>query len=85
MRPSVFSLLAGIAALARAEPLGDSDEGSAASTGVSTEAQPFPPMVELTQANWNDEVNKTRWLMVKHFRYVKLVLHLSDHHSLNVE
>ncbi|KAG5955993.1 hypothetical protein E4U58_006804 [Claviceps cyperi] len=67
MKLSVLSLLASALALARAEPLGDedTDEDVAASTVFNSKT--VPPLLELTATNWNDEVNKTKWLLVKNY------------------
>ncbi|KAK2606071.1 hypothetical protein QQS21_003466 [Conoideocrella luteorostrata] len=67
MRPSVLSLLAGAWALVRAEPLGDSETDKDASKGTTFNSKPVPPLLELTASNWKDEVNKTKWLLVKHY------------------
>jgi len=69
MKLSVLSILASAFALAGAEPLGDSDADNSASKGTVFNSKPVPPLLELTPANWNDEVNKTKWLLVKNFRY----------------
>lgn len=72
MRLSILSLLAGAAALARAEPLGDGSAEKEADKGTTFNHKTVPPLLELSPSNWNEQVNKTRWLMVKHFRYEKM-------------
>ncbi|KAG5928307.1 hypothetical protein E4U53_002698 [Claviceps sorghi] len=67
MQLSVLPILASAFALARAEPLGDSDAEQSASPGTVFNSKPVPPLLELTPKNWNDEVNKTKWLLVKNF------------------
>ena len=69
MRLSLLSLMAGAAALVRAEPLGDSDTDKDAAKPTTFDNKPVPPLMELTPSTWADEVNKTRWLLVKHFRF----------------
>ncbi|KAG6023946.1 hypothetical protein E4U41_001901 [Claviceps citrina] len=67
MKLSVLSLLASALALARAEPLGDSTADKSAAEATVFNSKTVPPLLELTPTNWKDEVNKTRWLVVKHY------------------
>ncbi|KAG6001492.1 hypothetical protein E4U54_001076 [Claviceps lovelessii] len=69
MKLSVLSVLASALALAGAKPLGDgdSDVKKSAPKGTVFNSKRVPPLLELTPANWKDEVNKTKWLLVKNF------------------
>ncbi|QPG94813.1 hypothetical protein C2857_007043 [Epichloe festucae Fl1] len=67
MRLSVLALLASALALARAESLGESDTDESAPKSTTFNSQTVPPLLELTPQNWKDEVNKTKWLMVKFY------------------
>ncbi|KAG6022188.1 hypothetical protein E4U19_005198 [Claviceps sp. Clav32 group G5] len=67
MKLSVFSLLASALALARAEPLGDEDADKDVAASTVFNSKTVPPLLELTATNWNDEVNKTKWLLVKNY------------------
>ncbi|KAG5982638.1 hypothetical protein E4U55_001618 [Claviceps digitariae] len=67
MKLTVLSILASALALARAKPLGDSDTDKSAPQGTVFNSKTVPPLLELTPTNWNDEVNKTKWLLVKNF------------------
>jgi protein disulfide-isomerase len=69
MRLSILSLLAGAAALVAAEALGDSNTDKDAAKDTTFDSKPVPPLIELTPSNWAEQVNKTRWFLVKHFRY----------------
>ncbi|GAO16588.1 hypothetical protein UVI_02019740 [Ustilaginoidea virens] len=66
MRLSAWSLLASAAALVRAKE--NSDANKSVSQGTVFDLKPVPPLLELSPANWNDEVNKTTWLIVKNYR-----------------
>ncbi|KAG6091411.1 hypothetical protein E4U30_006999 [Claviceps sp. LM220 group G6] len=67
MKLSVLSLLASALALARAEPLGDEDADKDVAASTVFNSKTVPPLLELTATNWNDEVNKTKWLLVKNY------------------
>jgi protein disulfide-isomerase len=62
MRPSVFALL-GAAALAQAATTKKKQVLPTVFNGVTV-----PPMIELTPTNWETEIAKSRWLMIKHYR-----------------
>lgn len=64
MRPS-FAFLAGAAALALAEP----KDKSSASKGTEFNGVAVPPLLELTPANFAEELKKSKHLVVKHYRY----------------
>lgn len=66
MRATIFSLLTGAVALVRSEPVGSLENDETESTTFNSIT--VPPLFELTPSNWAEEVNKTRWLVVKHYR-----------------
>lgn len=67
MRPNALTLLAGVAALGRAQTLGESDPNK---EGTTFNSVAVPPLLELTPSNWETEAKQSRWLLVKHYRYV---------------
>lgn len=70
MRLSPFALLAGAAALTRAQSLNKEAMNSKKATtfnGVTV-----PPLLEITPSNFEDELKQTKYLMVKHYRYAQL-------------
>lgn len=69
MRPNAFALLAGAAALVHAQDLTD-EEFQEPTEPTTFNQVKVPLLVELTPSNWNDEINKTRWMLVKHYRCV---------------
>lgn len=67
MRLSPLALLAGIPVLSRAQSLDpDAINSKKATTfnGVTV-----PPLLEITPSNFEEELKKTKLLMVKHYRY----------------
>lgn len=69
MRSSILSLLASALTLVGAEASGASETEKDAVQSTIFNNQTVPPLVELTPSNWADEVKKSKWLLVKHFRY----------------
>lgn len=68
MRLSPLALFAGAAALVRGQSLDPNTLSSKKSTvfnGVTV-----PPPLELTPANFKEEITKTRFLMIKFYRYL---------------
>jgi protein disulfide-isomerase len=67
MRLSPFALLAGVSALARAQSL-DKDavpnKENTVFNGISV-----PPLLELTPATFDAELKRSKFMMVKHYRY----------------
>jgi protein disulfide-isomerase len=61
MRPSVFALF-GAAALAQAATTKKKQALPTVFNDVTV-----PPMIELTPSNWETEIAKSRWLMIKHY------------------
>lgn len=59
------ALLAGAVALSHGQAL---EKESNPNLFTKFDGQDVPPLIELTPSNWADEVNKTRHLMVKHYR-----------------
>lgn len=73
MRLSVLALLASALALARAGSLDEFDTDESAPKSTTFNSQTVPPLLDLTPQNWKDEVNKTKWLMVKFYRYTDMM------------
>ncbi|KYK59435.1 Thioredoxin-like fold protein [Drechmeria coniospora] len=64
MRPNALALLAGVAALGRAQSSAVPEakkEGAALSSGT------VPPLLELTPSTWEEESKRSRWLLIKHY------------------
>jgi protein disulfide-isomerase len=70
MRLLSLALLAGAAVLGRAQKL--SLENDPKKENTYFDGQRVPPLLELTPTNWDEEVNQTRFLMIKHYRYGSL-------------
>lgn len=70
MRFSPFALLAGAVALASAETLSEKEEISKKDTTTS-DGLAVPALLELTPTNWQTELKKSKFIMIKHFRYVE--------------
>ncbi|PNY26060.1 Uncharacterized protein TCAP_04004 [Tolypocladium capitatum] len=64
MRPNALALLAGVAALGRAQSLGDRDPNK---EGTTFNSVAVPPLLELTPSNWETESRQSRWLLVKYY------------------
>ena len=69
MRAGILAFLACAVAFARADAISDTEAEDDVVASTKFNGQTVPPLLELTPDNWNDEVNKTRWLMIKHYRY----------------
>lgn len=70
MRLTPFTLLSGFAAfglLGSAAAADDEDSKAPANTYFDSVA--VPPLIDLTPDNWEKEVGKSKWLLVKHYRY----------------
>lgn len=67
MRLSPFAFLAGAAALVRGQSL-DENYVTTKKPTVFNDVT-VPPLLELTPLNFEEEVTKTKYLMVKHYRY----------------
>ncbi|KAH8173086.1 thioredoxin domain-containing protein [Sarocladium implicatum] len=65
MRFLSLALLAGAALLGRAQKMSLEDDPKKENTYF--DAKRVPPLLELTPSNWEEEVNQTKFLMVKHY------------------
>ncbi|KAF7558730.1 hypothetical protein G7046_g5431 [Stylonectria norvegica] len=65
MRLSPLAILAGASALARAQSLSEVTDSKIPSTTFNSIN--VPPLLELTPANWESEINQTQWLLIKHY------------------
>jgi protein disulfide-isomerase len=63
MRLSPLAILAGVAARGLAEEETNPVKPS------TFNGKTVPPLKELTPANWEEEIKKSKFLMVKHYRY----------------
>jgi protein disulfide-isomerase len=66
MRLSPFAFLAGVATVSRAQSLDPDTSDSSKATvfdGITV-----PPLLQLTPANFDEEIKKTRYLVIKHYR-----------------
>lgn len=63
MRLSPLAILAGLAARGLAEEEANPVKPS------TFNGKTVPPLKELTPANWEEEIKKNKFLMVKHYRY----------------
>jgi protein disulfide-isomerase len=66
MRLLPFTLLFGAATLAAAASASDDEATDQENTYFN--GKKVPPMLELSESNWEQEVNNSKWLMVKHHR-----------------
>ena len=64
MRFSPFALLFGAATLAVVA----SAEDAEAQEDTYFDGKKVPPMLELTESNYEKEINASKWLLVKHYR-----------------
>lgn len=65
MRLLPFSLLFGAAALSAAASAADDENPDRENTYFNQKK--VPPMLELTESNWDQEITASKWLMVKHY------------------
>ncbi|KAJ9132484.1 Thioredoxin-like protein [Coniochaeta hoffmannii] len=63
MRLLPFTLLFGAATLGAAASADDKTEQE----NTYFNGKKVPPMLELTESNWDQEINSSKWLMVKHY------------------
>jgi protein disulfide-isomerase len=70
MRFLSLALLASAAILGRAQKM--SLENDPKKENTYFDGKKVPPLLELTPSNWDEEVNQTKFLMVKHYRLVTL-------------
>jgi protein disulfide-isomerase len=70
MRLILLPLLFGAAVWAAAASSDSSDEEGAGENTYFNGIK-VPPMLELTQDNWEEEYKSSQWLMVKHYRYMQ--------------
>ncbi|KAB5577925.1 thioredoxin-like protein, partial [Coniochaeta sp. 2T2.1] len=63
MRFSPFALLFGAATIAAAA----SAEDAETQENTYFNGKKVPPMLELTESNWEKEINASKWLLVKHY------------------
>ncbi len=63
-----LSFLFGAAALVAAASDADTEEEVQTKENTYFNGQKVPPMLELTPKTWDQEVNSTKWMMVKHYR-----------------
>jgi protein disulfide-isomerase len=66
MRLSSLAILAGWAARGLAEEEANPVKPS------TFNGKTVPPLKELTPANWEEEIKKNKFLMVKHYRYADI-------------
>jgi protein disulfide-isomerase len=64
MRFLPLTLLFGAVTLAAAASTDESPEQE----NTYFNAKKVPPMLELTESNWEQEINASKWLLVKHYR-----------------
>jgi protein disulfide-isomerase len=64
MRFSLLALLAGSATLAGAQ----SFKGKKTKEPTVFNSIEVPPLLELTPTNWEEEIKKSKFLFVKHYR-----------------
>ncbi|KAI5463299.1 hypothetical protein BGZ63DRAFT_188740 [Mariannaea sp. PMI_226] len=71
MRISPLALLAGAVALVSADPIPteskDIKTEDTKTEDVTAETSSAPPLLELTPVNWEEEMKKSKYIMVKHF------------------
>lgn len=70
MQLTPFTLLSGLAAFGlfgSSAAADDKDSTGPANTYFDSVA--VPPLIDLTPDNWEKEVGKSKWLLVKHYRY----------------
>lgn len=67
MRLSSFAVLTGAMALAGAQLMPDEEDFKKEATYFNDKK--VPALLELTPANWEAEITKTKYLFVKHYRY----------------
>lgn len=68
MRLSSLAFLAGLTAFALGQAVKD-EKADPTKQDTVFKGVTVPPMLELTPKNWATESKKSRWLMVKHYRY----------------
>lgn len=66
MRLLPFTLLFGAAALTAAASASADENPDRENTYFNQKK--VPPMLELTESNWDEEIKASKWLMVKHYR-----------------
>lgn len=66
--------LFGAAALAIASPPSADTEEDITRENTYFNGKKVPPILELTPANYKEELKKSKFLMVKHFRYYARLL-----------
>lgn len=71
MRLLSLALAAVAVAVAGAQKLSLEDDPKRENTYF--DGKRVPPLLELTPKNWDQEINQTRFLMVKHYRLVVIL------------
>lgn len=66
MRRSLLALLAGATSFVYAQSLSKEEDPKKENTYFNT--QKVPPLLELTPNNWEEEMQNSRFLVVKHYR-----------------
>ena len=79
MRLSSFALLAGVAGVTQAQSLDKDAINSKKATTFN--GVKVPPLLEITPNNFEEELTKTKYLMVKHYRYFPPLFFQSLHET----